>query len=63
MQTNGIGGEKRIYSSTWNCVKLTYANEGIRGFYRGLYANSLKAFPLAGFQFLFFDLIKKMLFC
>ena len=58
MQTNGIGGEKLTYTSTWNCVQVIYRTEGIKGFYRGLWANTLKAFPLAGLQFMFFDLFK-----
>ena len=61
MQTNGIGGEKKIYSSTWNCASIIMKNEGIRGSYRGLWANTLKAFPLAGLQFVFFDMIKHAL--
>jgi solute carrier family 25 phosphate transporter 23/24/25/41 len=63
MQTNGIGGESRTYTSTWHCCQVVMRKEGIRGFYRGLVANSLKAFPLAGFQFLFFDLLKALLKC
>jgi solute carrier family 25 phosphate transporter 23/24/25/41 len=63
MQTNGIGGESRTYSSTWHCCRVIMQKEGIPGFYRGLVANSLKAFPLAGFQFLFFDLLKALLKC
>jgi solute carrier family 25 phosphate transporter 23/24/25/41 len=63
MQTNGIGGESRTYTSTWHCCRVIMRKEGIQGFYRGLVANSLKAFPLAGFQFLFFDLLKALLKC
>ena len=63
MQTNGIGGEGRTYTSTWHCCRVIMQKEGFPGFYRGLVANSLKAFPLAGFQFLFFDLLKAMLNC
>ena len=61
MQTNGIGGEKLTYTSTWNCAQTIWRKEGLRGFYRGLLANTIKAFPLAGLQFVFFDLIKNAL--
>ncbi len=63
MQTNGIGGEARVYNSTWHCCQIIMRKEGVKGFYRGLTANSLKVFPLAGFQFVFFDLLKVALNC
>jgi hypothetical protein len=63
MQTNGIGGEKRVYTTTWHCVKETMRKEGVQGFYKGLTANTLKAFPLAGFQFVFFDFLKMLMKC
>lgn len=61
MQTNGIGGRALVYSSTMDCIRKTYQREGFVGFYRGWWANTLKALPNAGIQFVAFDLIKAML--
>ncbi len=47
MQTSGIGGEAKTYSSTWDCAKTMVRKEGVRGLYRGIWANTVKAVPNA----------------
>lgn len=61
MQTSGIGGEAKTYTSTWHCARIMVANEGVRGLYRGVWANTVKAVPNAGIQFLLFDLFRSLL--
>lgn len=58
MQTNGIGGAERIYKNDWDCVKVVFRREGIRGFYKGLAANCVRCIPGAGIQFLAYDSLK-----
>lgn len=46
MQANGIAGEKKIYSSSWHCVKTIIVKEGvIAGLFEGCWANVVKAVP------------------
>ena len=54
-QTNGIGGEAKVYNSTWDCCRKIWVREGIRGFYGGCWANAVKAIPGAALQFAVFD--------
>ncbi len=62
MQTNGIGGETKIYASTWDCAKKIAAREGVmRGFFGGCWANAVKAVPGAALQFACFDYFKAIL--
>lgn len=42
MQLAG-GGENRLYSSTWDCIRKILRNEGASGFYKGALANSFRA--------------------
>jgi len=61
MQTSGIGGEQRTYNSTWDCAKSIVQREGVKGLYRGLWANTIKAVPNAGIQFVLFDIFKNVM--
>jgi hypothetical protein len=63
MQTNGMGGSERIYSTTWDaCVKIVQ-REGWRAFYKGLNANLIRCIPGAAIQFEAYELAKKWLGC
>ena len=58
LQTNGIGGEKPLYSGAVDCFKQILKREGVAGFYRGLPINVVKCIPEAGIQFATFDFFK-----
>lgn len=60
MQTSGIGGESKMYRNTWDCTKKIVAAEGWQGLYRGIFANTVKAIPNAGIQFVLFDFLKTL---
>ena len=61
MQTNGLGGQMRVYDNSWDALRKIVAREGIKGLYKGLVANTVKAVPGAAIQFASFDLIKSAL--
>ena len=58
MQSNGSGGQPRIYSSTVDCIRQILRHEGVAGFYRGLSLNVVKGIPNATIQFLAYDTIR-----
>eukprot|EP01094_Clydonella_sp_ATCC50884_P025278 TRINITY_DN6587_c0_g1_i2.p1 TRINITY_DN6587_c0_g1~~TRINITY_DN6587_c0_g1_i2.p1 ORF type:complete len:260 (-),score=81.55 TRINITY_DN6587_c0_g1_i2:189-968(-) len=60
MQVQGVGGEPRIYHSTWQCVLGTWRHEGVRGFFKGLTVNAVRALPGAGIQFAAYDSLKSL---
>ena len=45
MQANGIGGQKAVYSGTWDCITKIVAKEGARGFFKGWGLNTFRALP------------------
>eukprot|EP01083_Nonionella_stella_P141990 438448_1 len=61
MQTNGIGGRERHFSSSWDCARKLWRTEGIRGFHRGLSANVIRCIPGAAIQFTAYDQLKRLL--
>ncbi|MDC3321154.1 hypothetical protein OAV88_00975 [bacterium] len=63
MQTNGMKGEAKIYSSSMDCARKIIAKEGWGGLFKGLRVNVIRAIPGAGIQFLAYDTYKKFLGC
>eukprot|EP00949_MAST-11_sp_MAST-11-sp1_P004370 g4370.t1 len=61
MQSNGMGGAKRIYTNSWHCTECIFEKEGIVGFYRGLPINCVRAIPGAAIQFAAYDAAKSLL--
>jgi solute carrier family 25 (mitochondrial phosphate transporter), member 23/24/25/41 len=57
MQTNGAGGQARLYSTSWDCAVKLWKSEGIYGFYRGNMANTVRAIPGGALQFYFYELL------
>ena len=49
------------YKSIWDAVKIIGAEEGIRGFYKGLVPNLLKVAPSMASSFLSFELARDFL--
>lgn len=44
-----------VYKGIWDCAQKIKANEGIRGFYKGLTPNMLRIFPSSGVFFLVYE--------
>ena len=61
MQANGIGGQARVYGSTWDCIAKIAAKEGARGFFKGWGLNTFRALPGAAVQFSSYDTLKRLL--
>lgn len=58
MQLSGAQGQAICYSGYWHCIRTILQQEGVRGFYRGVGVNCLKAMPGATIQFLAFDALR-----
>jgi hypothetical protein len=63
MQNNGAGGAERVYRNTWDCTVQTWRKEGVRGFFRGAWTNTVRAVPGAAIQFASYELLKTALGC
>ncbi|PJF19347.1 Mitochondrial nad transporter [Paramicrosporidium saccamoebae] len=49
------------FMGVFNVIRKTFKREGIRGFYRGLYANIVRVIPASGVTFVTYELIVKHL--
>lgn len=49
------------YTSIWDAVRLIAAEEGVRGFYKGLIPNLLKVAPSMASSWLTFELTRDFL--
>jgi len=61
MQVSGAIGQESRYSGTWNCITTIFKTTGVKGFYRGVVANGVRAAPQTGIEFASYDMIKKWL--
>jgi hypothetical protein len=61
MQSNGIGGAKRIYDNSWQCLVKVATDEGVIGLYRGLGINIIRGIPGAAIQFAAYETLKSLL--
>lgn len=59
MQADSI--QKPRYSGFVNCVKVTYHDVGLRGFYRGIVPCLVRAFPVNAASFMAFEYGKEWL--
>eukprot|EP01137_Pigoraptor_chileana_P009048 Opistho-2@56722 len=59
LQADSLSSPK--YSGTVDCIRKTFAEEGIRGFYRGLTPCVLRAIPASASTFLAFEVAMKLL--
>ena len=50
------------YKGIWHIIRLTWTEEGIKGFYKGLAPNIIKGIPQKGIYFYFYELIKEKVF-
>ena len=63
MQNNGAGGAARIYTTSWDCAVKMMRNEGIPGFFKGGWTNTVRAVPGAAIQFASYEAMKRLLNC
>lgn len=61
MQTNGANGTKALYTDAFNCLRVTVAEEGVAGLYRGVLTNAVRSVPGAAIQFLAYETLQKLL--
>lgn len=61
MQADGLAGEAKHFNGMLDVFKQTYKYEGIRGFYRGLLPNMMKAVPAVSLSWLVFETSKRNL--
>jgi hypothetical protein len=55
LQLQGMSKDVPEYSGIIDCVKKIYKQDGIGGFYRGLYATYIKLFPTFAIQYYIMD--------
>lgn len=60
MQTNGLGGVKKLYRSSWHCTRMIVAHEGFLGLFQGLSTNIVRCLPGAAIQFVAYERLKEM---
>lgn len=60
MQTDGMLGEKKIYSNSWNCFFVILQKEGVPALFAGLTANIVRGIPGAAIQFAAYDGMKAL---
>jgi solute carrier family 25 carnitine/acylcarnitine transporter 20/29 len=58
MQTQPL--ENPLYTSTWDCVRKIYKQEGIRGFSRGLTPCLVRAYPVNAVTFIVYEKLKEI---
>ena len=50
------------FSSTAQCIRLIWREDGLYGYFRGNLANVVRITPTSAFQFCFYDLYKRLFF-
>ena len=63
MQNNGAGGAPKTYRNSFHCTYLIYKNEGLGGFFKGAWTNTVRAVPGAAVQFAAYEFLKKSFNC
>ena len=58
MQTDGMLGEKKIYTGAWNCFAQILRKEGFTTLFAGWTANVVRGIPGAALQFATYDAMK-----
>ena len=61
MQVTGMDRMGYKYNNTWHAVQCVMAEEGIRGFYKGMIPNYLKVAPAIGVSFVTYEACKDLL--
>jgi solute carrier family 25 phosphate transporter 23/24/25/41 len=58
MQNNGAGGAVKTYSDSFHCTYMIWKYEGIAGFFKGSWTNTVRAVPGAAVQFAAYEFFK-----
>lgn len=61
MQVTGMDRMGYKYKSTWHAVQCVMAEEGLKGFYKGMMPNYLKVAPAIGVSFVTYEACKDLL--
>ncbi|KAG8830361.1 hypothetical protein FRC18_008202 [Serendipita sp. 400] len=61
LQASGSSGHPQVYTGMWDVVQKTHANEGIRGFYRGLLPTLAKVVPAVSISYVVYEHSKRQL--
>jgi hypothetical protein len=49
------------YNSAFQVIRKIWKEEGIKGYYKGIWANMMKGLPQRGLYFYFYELFKKLI--
>lgn len=49
-----------LFKGSWDCAKKTYAQGGVKIFFRGFWLLCIRAFPVNGIAFLMYGLLMEM---
>jgi len=55
LKVDGNNRGQIVYKGVWDVARKIKANEGIKGFYKGLTPNMLRIFPTSGVFFLVYE--------
>ncbi|KAG8820935.1 hypothetical protein FRC17_009975 [Serendipita sp. 399] len=61
LQASGSSGHPQVYTGMWDVVQKTHANEGLRGFYRGLFPTLAKVVPAVSISYVVYEHTKRQL--
>ena len=61
LQASGSSGHPQVYTGMWDVARKTHANEGIRGFYRGLLPTLAKVVPAVSISYVVYEHSKRHL--
>jgi len=61
LQASGSSGHPQRYTGVWDVVLKTYANEGWKGFYRGLFPTLAKVVPAVSISYVVYEHSKRKL--
>ena len=61
LQAQGMPGSKAEYSGIIDCATQVYKKGGIRGFYRGIAPNFMKAIPAISISYVVYEKAKEIL--
>ncbi|CAO3702608.1 unnamed protein product [Rhizopus stolonifer] len=61
LQTDGFAIEKQKYTSTLDCARKTFVNEGLAGFFKGIGPCLLRAAPVNAATFMGFEMAMRVL--
>ena len=62
LQYDGAGGTKKKYKHTLDCWRVTYREEGVRRFYRGVAPYLIRMAPSSAIQFGTFEFLKSIFY-